>query len=90
MPRSKAKADGTALFRTANLNLAAYLVASTRLVFHHAEPYAKHSEFFFHDPESLGPVIAAEFVTQDLQISAKLLLEARSSLNEIRRGGGAA
>ena len=38
-----------ALFRTANLNLAAYLVASNRLVLDHVEPHAKHSEFLFRD-----------------------------------------
>ena len=32
--------------------------------------------------------IAAEFITKDLKVSAKLLLEARASLlNEVRRGG---
>jgi len=78
-----------ALFRTVNLNLAAYLVASARLTLDHVEPHAKHSEFFFRDPEGVGAAIAAEFVTKDLKVSAKLLLEARSSLlNDMRRGGG--
>jgi hypothetical protein len=77
-----------ALFRTANLNLAAYLVASNRLALDHVEPHAKHSEFFFCDDEGVGPSIAAEFVRKDLKVSAKLLLEARASLlNEMRRGG---
>ena len=79
----------TALFRTANLNLAAYLVASNRLALDHVEPHARHSEFFFRDPEGIGSDIATEFVTRDLKVSAKLLLEARSSLlNDIRRAGG--
>ena len=74
------------LFRTANLNLAAYLVASRRLALDHVEPHVKHSEFFFHDDEKLGPSIATEFVTKDLKVSAKLLLDARASLlNEMRR-----
>lgn len=81
------------LFRTANLNLAAYLVASQRLVLDHVEPRPRHSEFLFRDPENLGPTIATEFQVKDLKISAKLLLEARSSLlSEMRRSndGGAA
>jgi hypothetical protein len=83
--------DTAALFRTANLNLAAYLVASNRLALDHVEPHAKHSEFVFHDPEHIGSAVAAQFITKDLKCSAKLLLEARASLlNEIRREGGVA
>jgi len=86
--RPKVTCDA-ALFRTANLNLAAYLVASNRLEFDHVEPHSKHSEFYFQDPNTDGPSIAAEFVTKDLKVSAKLLLEARSSLlNEVRREVG--
>jgi hypothetical protein len=88
MSRSPKVETATALFRTANLNLAAYLVASGRLTLDHVEPHTKHSEFFFRDPEGTGAAIAAEFVTKDLKVSAKLLLEARSSLlNDMRRGG---
>ena len=47
-----------ALFRTANLNLAAYLVASNRLVLDHVEPHAKHSEFLFRDDEGRASAIA--------------------------------
>jgi hypothetical protein len=82
---SKKTAD-VRLFRHANLNLAAYLVASGRLALDHVEPRAPHSEFIFRDPDGIGPSIAAEFVTKDLKVSAKLLLEARSQLLfEMRR-----
>jgi hypothetical protein len=88
MSRLSRVETATALFRTANLNLAAYLVASCRLTLDHVEPHTKHSEFYFRDPEGAGAAIAAEFVTKDLKVSAKLLLEARASLlNDIRRGG---
>jgi hypothetical protein len=77
------------LFRTSNLNLACYLVASRRLTLHHVEGHAKFSEFFFYDPEGCGLSLATEFATRDLKISARLLLETRAALlNEIRRGMG--
>lgn len=86
---SKEPFRAAALFRTANLNLACYLVASNRLTLDHVEPRVKHSEFFFCDPGGLGPSIAAEFETKDLKVSAKLLLAARASLlNEMRREVG--
>jgi|SRR5579863_560967 len=89
MSRPPKECAVAALFRTANLNLAAYLVASSRLPLDHVEARAKHSEFFFRDDEGVGPSIAAEFVTKDLKVSAKLLLEARASLlNEMRREVG--
>lgn len=77
------------LFRTANLNLASYLVASQRLALDHVEARPRHSEFLFHDPDNLGPAIAMEFQVKDLKVSAKLLLEARASLlSEMRRSVG--
>jgi hypothetical protein len=92
MPRSlkeEAARNSPGLFHTANLNLAAYLVASNRLALDHIEPHAKHSEFVFLDPECIGATVAAEFITKDPKCSAKLLLEARASLlNQIRREGG--
>ena len=90
MPRSKAARSRHAcssahLFSTANLNFAAYLYATGRLVFDHAEPYERHSKFYFHDPEEAGPSIWTEYCTQDLKVSAKLLLESRTALlNEIK------
>ena len=59
--------SAAALFRTANLNLAAYLVASNRLALDHVEPHVKHSEFYFRDSDGVGPSIAAEFITKDLK-----------------------
>lgn len=77
------------LFRTANLSLASYLVASNRMTLDHVEAHAKFSEFFFRDPDNCGQSIANEFATRDLKISARLILESRATLlNEIRRGGG--
>jgi hypothetical protein len=77
-------------YRTSNLNLAAYLVASHRLVLHHVAPAAV-AEFFFLDPDGLGPAIAEEYATKNLKVSARLLLDARARLlNEMRRGGGGA
>jgi hypothetical protein len=79
-----------ALFRTTNLNLAAYLIASNRLTLDHVEPGAGHSEFLFLDEEGKAAAIAAEFFTKDLKASVKLLFEARASLlNEMRRGDNA-
>jgi hypothetical protein len=78
------------LFRTSNLNLACYLVASNRMTLHHVEGHAKFSEFFFCDPDNCGLAIATEFAKRDLKVSARLLLETRAALlNEIRRGAGA-
>lgn len=86
MPTDKAGAEPIALYRTANINLAAYLVASGRLTLDHIEPATRHSEFFFRDPEGIGSDIADEYITEDLKVSAKLLLEARASLlHTIRR-----
>ena len=85
----KKAAAEPAMFRTANLNLACYLVASNRMTLHHVEARAKFSEFFFLDPENCGSSIATEFVTRDVKVSARLLLETRAALlNEIRRGVG--
>jgi hypothetical protein len=84
--KTEASRNPAALFRTANLNLASYLVASNRLALDHVEPNASHSEFFFLDPENRGPAIAVEFVTKDLKVSVKLLFDARARLlNEMRR-----
>jgi hypothetical protein len=86
---SKVETAAAALYRTANLNLASYLVASGRLTLDHVEAHVRHSEFFFRDPEGLGPAIAAEFATKDLKVSAKLLLDSRAALlNEMRREVG--
>lgn len=77
------------LFRTTNLNLAAYLVATNRLSLDHVQARPNsHSEFYFRDPDDQGVAIQQEFFTKDVQVSAKLILEARSSLlNELKRGG---
>lgn len=94
--KKEAARPAVPLFRTANLNLAAYLVASQRLTLDHVEARPRHSEFYFRDPENLGPAIATEFQVKDLKVSARLLLEARASLlSEMRRvvgdgSGGAA
>jgi hypothetical protein len=89
MSRSPKVETAAVLYRTANLNLASYLVASNRLVLDHVEARVRHSEFFFRDPEGVGPAIAAEFATKDLKISAKLLLDSRAFLlNEMRREVG--
>lgn len=73
------------LYKTTNLNFAAYLIAAGRLVFAHAMAHARHSEFYFRDPQNIGPQLLAEYLTKDVQVGARLLLEARSTLlNEIR------
>jgi len=88
MPRPTASVDTRAdggLYKTANLNFAAYLCASGRLAFDHAEPREHHSEFYFRDPEQIGSALWTEYCTRDLPTSARLLLETRTALlNEIR------
>jgi hypothetical protein len=83
--RVGARAD-VVLYKTASLDFAAYLQATGRLQFDHAEAREHHSEFFFLDPNNEGSAILAEYYTHDIQVSAKLLFASRSLLlNEIRR-----
>jgi hypothetical protein len=77
----KPHAGKTALFRTDDLNLAAYLVASRSLLFHHAKR-GRPAEFFFHDPYDFGGPIATAFMVGDLKASANMLRVARSDLRE--------
>jgi hypothetical protein len=77
---------GVSLYKTASLDFAAYLQATARLQFDHAEAREHHSEFFFRDRANEGAAILAEYYTQDIHVSAKLLFASRSMLlNEIRR-----
>ena len=89
MPRPKAPSTGALvdvpLYKTANLNFATYLYATSRLAYDHSEVRDRHSEFFFRDPDGKGPLLWMEYCTKDLPVSAKLILETRAVLlNEIK------
>jgi hypothetical protein len=81
------RAEG--LFRTTNLNFAAYLVASARLKFVQVEARPRYSDFYFDDPRGEGPSIESEYRLRDLKVGARTLFDCRSRLvSEVMRSGG--
>jgi hypothetical protein len=76
---------GSDFYHTTDIDFGAYLIATESLPLDHIEPRQHHCVLCFSDPDRRGHCLFIEFNTKDLQVSARLLLETRTSLlNQIR------
>lgn len=71
---------GTDFYQTTDIDFGAYLIATESLRLNHIEPRQHHCVLCFSDPGRQGQRLFIDFNTKDLQVSARLLLETRTSL----------
>jgi hypothetical protein len=75
-------------YKTADVNLAAYLYATKRLSYDHIELHQNQPEFFFQDSYRRAASLCAEYYRRDFRVSLKLIRQVRMTLlREIGKGG---